>query len=223
MAALAGQPGDDVLALMKAHGEKNRFRRRAEMVNRWASNLDYTPGGDPTTTRVTPTGPRGSSRTAPATARTPSPTPGPRPDSLRLRTQAATRYATSSGPSTLGLAAEDCGESGAPVRPDEHHCQRPTNINLPVAAEQLAAQRRRIATLIGRAGADFVVGAPTSLRTHRIPLRAGPRPRGRHGQDRAHPEARLPSVADTPTASVTVTNRGITREVGYTMRVNARP
>jgi len=51
-------------------------------------------------------------------------------------------------------------------RPDqEHRCERPTTINIPVVAEQLTAQHRRIAQLIGRAGADFVVGAPTSLRT----------------------------------------------------------
>jgi len=51
-------------------------------------------------------------------------------------------------------------------RPDQqHHCQRPTTINIPVAANQLTAQHRRIAQLIGRAAADFVVGAPTSART----------------------------------------------------------
>ena len=61
-------------------------------------------------------------------------------------------------------------------RPDQqHHCERPTTINIPVAANQLTAQHRRIAGLIGRAGADFVVGAPT-FRTHRIPLRGKPQP-----------------------------------------------
>jgi len=51
-------------------------------------------------------------------------------------------------------------------RPDQqHHCERPTTINIPVTANQLTAQHRRIAGLIGRAGADFVVGAPTTSRT----------------------------------------------------------
>jgi len=51
-------------------------------------------------------------------------------------------------------------------RPDQkHRCARPTTINIPLAAEQIAAQHRRIAKLIGRAGADFVVDAPTSSRT----------------------------------------------------------
>jgi len=51
-------------------------------------------------------------------------------------------------------------------RPDQkHRCERPTTINIPLAAEQIAAQHRRIAKLIGRAGAHFVVDAPTSSRT----------------------------------------------------------
>jgi len=63
------------------------------------------------------------------------------------------------------LDRRNCGRL-CRCRPDEGHCcERPTNINVPVVVEQLDAQHRRIAKLIGRAGADFVVGAPTSLRT----------------------------------------------------------
>ncbi len=43
-----------------------------------------------------------------------------------------------------------------------HRCELPTNINVPVVAEQLTAKRGRITKLIGRSGADFVLGPPTS-------------------------------------------------------------
>jgi len=63
------------------------------------------------------------------------------------------------------LDQRNCGQL-CQCRPDQpHRCERPTTINIPLAAEQLAAQHRRIAKLIGRAGADFVVDAPTSSRT----------------------------------------------------------
>jgi len=66
-------------------------------------------------------------------------------------------------PSQLGQRS--CGRL-CRCRPDQQHrCERPTAINIPGAASQLAAQHRRIAGLIGRAGADFVVGAPPSART----------------------------------------------------------
>jgi hypothetical protein len=118
------------------------------------------------------------------------------------------------------LDRRNCGQL-CRCRPDQtYRCERPTTINIPLAAEQIAAQHRRIAKLIGRAEA-------ASSWTHRLlhaPHPAERRPsEWRLGQHRSHPGPKLRSVADTPTASVTATNWGIAREAGYTMRVNARP
>lgn len=43
---------------------------------------------------------------------------------------------------------------------EEHRCQLPANVNVPNIVEQIAAKRSRITKLIGRSGADFVLGAP---------------------------------------------------------------
>jgi len=71
------------------------------------------------------------------------------------------------------LNQRNCGRL-CRCRPDQQHlCERPTNINILVVVEQLAAHHRRIAKLIGRAGAGLRRGR-TNFFTHRSPLRGRP-------------------------------------------------
>jgi len=54
-----------------------------------------------------------------------------------------------------------CGQLCRCEPHEEHRCELPINVNVPNVVEQLTAQRGRIAKLIGRLGADFVLGPPT--------------------------------------------------------------
>jgi len=53
-----------------------------------------------------------------------------------------------------------CGQLCRCEPHEEHRCELPTNINVPIVVEQITAKRGRIAKLIGRSGADFVLGPP---------------------------------------------------------------
>lgn len=58
-------------------------------------------------------------------------------------------------------------------RPDQkHRCERPTTINIPLAAEQIAAQHRR--RQANRASRGPLRRGRTDFFTHRIPPRGGP-------------------------------------------------
>ena len=53
-----------------------------------------------------------------------------------------------------------CGQLCRCEPDEEHRCDLPTNINVPNVVEQITARRRRITKLVGRSGADFVLGPP---------------------------------------------------------------